>query len=508
MYKCKLQELCQKRGWSLPEYTTARDGPDHMPRFKGVVNVNGQAFETPNQCKSSKEAQNLVARIACDHFIAQPSQSGQQQYLQPSSSSSAAHPCAGVQAVVPNPPWEKPSTAATVPVIVPSAALPVSEARPVAVAPFLHISVPELPPDFVIPPPPMPPARFLTAKTKLDVQPANKEIMQSNYEDNAQISTTNLDIQPANKEIMQMNSQDNAQISMVNSNTSVILSNDKISKDVLHIYKNRLQQYAQKRGLSLPVYTCEFEGPPHACRYKSSVTLDGKIYEAPACFPTIKDAEHAAAKVACEALSVVEIQEDKGLYKNLLQAMAQKRGLKYPIYETSPAGPPRKPVFVSVVEVGSDTFQGTKAKTKKQAEMNAAEVAYIALTKSYPEKGVLDVSSSMGSTAANDLKGNMQPTAGLKDENEGKIIAKRQKTSSENVNADMTGSSTHNSSLHGASSLSIPAEHSIAIESVKQSVEGKHRTNVVYPRSTNRAIPDGATVMSYSDDQWVAYKFG
>lgn len=152
----------------MPEYTTARDGPDHMPRFKGVVNVNGRAFETPNQCKSSKEAQNLVARIACDHFIAQPSQSGQQQYLQPSSSSSAAHPCAGVQAVVPNPPWEKPSTAATVPVIVPSAALPVSEARPVAVAPFLHISVPELPPDFVIPPPPMPPAsKFCLFSLKL-----------------------------------------------------------------------------------------------------------------------------------------------------------------------------------------------------------------------------------------------------------------------------------------------------------------------------------------------------
>ncbi|CAA2986317.1 Hypothetical predicted protein [Olea europaea subsp. europaea] len=87
--------------------------------------------------------------------------------------------------------------------------------------------------------------------------------------------------------------------------------------------------------------------------------------------------------------------------------MAQKRGLKLPIYETLQEGPPRKPIIVSIVEIGSDTFRGTEAKTKKQAEMNVAEMACVALT----EKGERN--------------------------------AKRQKTSSEDVNADMTGSSTH-----------------------------------------------------------------
>lgn len=34
-----------------------------------------------------------------------------------------------------------------------------------------------------------------------------------------------------------------------------------------------------------------------------------------------------------------------------------------------------------MVEVGGGTFQGQEAKTKKQAEMNAAKVAYNALVK-------------------------------------------------------------------------------------------------------------------------------
>lgn len=37
---------------------------------------------------------------------------------------------------------------------------------------------------------------------------------------------------------------------------------------------------------------------------------------------------------------------------------------------------------MSTVEVGSNTFRGAEAKTKKQAEMNAAKVAYYTLTKS------------------------------------------------------------------------------------------------------------------------------
>jgi len=76
-----------------------------------------------------------------------------------------------------------------------------------------------------------------------------------------------------------------------------------------HLYKNQLQIYAQKRSLPLPLYSCKHEGPPHACRFRSKVTLEGKTYECPEYFSTVKDAENAAAKVALMALSSDGIQE-------------------------------------------------------------------------------------------------------------------------------------------------------------------------------------------------------
>lgn len=64
-----------------------------------------------------------------------------------------------------------------------------------------------------------------------------------------------------------------------------------------------------------------------------------------------------------------------------MQELAQKEGLLFPVYDTARAGPPHAPTFSSTVEVGGGTFQGQEAKTKKQAEMNAAKVAYNALVK-------------------------------------------------------------------------------------------------------------------------------
>lgn len=75
------------------------------------------------------------------------------------------------------------------------------------------------------------------------------------------------------------------------------------------MYKNLLQQHAQKECSGLPVYTSEAEGPPHARRFKSKVSINGKSYEPAEFFPTLKEAEQTAAKVACLALSLNVIQE-------------------------------------------------------------------------------------------------------------------------------------------------------------------------------------------------------
>lgn len=75
------------------------------------------------------------------------------------------------------------------------------------------------------------------------------------------------------------------------------------------MYKNRLQHYSQKRSVALPEYSFEFDGPPHARRFRASVMIDGKTYQSPEYYPSLKDAEHAAAKVALESLSLADIEE-------------------------------------------------------------------------------------------------------------------------------------------------------------------------------------------------------
>ncbi|XP_062113617.1 uncharacterized protein LOC133824670 isoform X2 [Humulus lupulus] len=151
-------------------------------------------------------------------------------------------------------------------------------------------------------------------------------------------------------------------------------------RDVQHLYKSHLQMYAQKKNLALPTYSCEREGPPHASRFKCRVTVDGKIYESSEYFPTLKEAEHAAAKVALASLSPDVVQKDDStFYKNLLQELVQKEGFRLPTYSTERFGEAHCPVFVSTVEIEGKHFSGEKEKTKKLAESSAAKAAYDAL---------------------------------------------------------------------------------------------------------------------------------
>ncbi|GAB2235735.1 hypothetical protein Droror1_Dr00026175 [Drosera rotundifolia] len=68
MYKSKLQEFCQSKSWPLPEYTTSSEGPPHGRRFKAVVVVSGVSYETKEEAKSSKSAQNEAARMAYERL--------------------------------------------------------------------------------------------------------------------------------------------------------------------------------------------------------------------------------------------------------------------------------------------------------------------------------------------------------------------------------------------------------------------------------------------------------
>ncbi|RZC11558.1 Double-stranded RNA-binding protein 4 isoform A [Glycine soja] len=302
MYKTRLQELCQRRSWTLPTYDNSREGPDHNPRFTSTVNVNGVSFHTPSPTRSAKQAQNDAAMLAFLHF---------------------------------SPPS-------------PSTSCPTFPQHSLSISALSSFPQPSL---------------FASSSGSPDPSSVVDDIL-----------LTNGVLQPKLEEVCQTSQISGPVIAV----RDTITAEDQ--KNMLHLYKNQLQSYVQKNNLSLPVYSSEWEGPPHAMRFKCKVTVDGQTYESDKFYSTLKDAEHAAAEAALISLSPGRVQEGHvGLYKNLLQELAQKEGFRLPIYNTNKSGEAHMPIFVSQVEVEGELFTGEEAKSKKQAEMSAAKVAYMAL---------------------------------------------------------------------------------------------------------------------------------
>ncbi|XP_027187715.1 double-stranded RNA-binding protein 1-like isoform X2 [Cicer arietinum] len=320
MYKVKLQELCHKKSWSLPEYETTREGPPHNPRFTSTVTVNSIPFTTVSPSRSVKLSQNDAAMIAFNHFS----------QLNPISSSSSSP-------FLPN----------------------------LSSFPQPHLSTSSFSPGSPV------------ARPQVhDMLPTNRDLQN--------LLPTNRDLQPKS-EVACPTSQISSTV------TDGVKAQD--TKSIIHLYKNQLQNYAQKRNLNLPEYSSEWEGPPHAMRFRCKVTIDGQTFECPKFYSTLKDAEHAAAEFAFMSLSPSGVQEDDiVVYKNLLQELVQKEGFHLPVYSTNKSGEAHKPTFTSQVEVEGEVFTGQEAKSKKQAEMSAAKVAYTILKE---RKGESEPSSSV-----------------------------------------------------------------------------------------------------------------
>ncbi|KAF8402748.1 hypothetical protein HHK36_010838 [Tetracentron sinense] len=153
------------------------------------------------------------------------------------------------------------------------------------------------------------------------------------------------------------------------------------------MYKNQLQELAQRSCFNLPSYTCIREGPDHAPRFKATVNFNGEIFESPNYCTTLRQAEHSAAEVALNSLSnrgpsfslAAKILDETGVYKNLLQEIAQRVGAALPLYTTFRSGLGHLPVFTGTVELSGIIFTGEPAKNKKQAEKNAAMAAWSSL---------------------------------------------------------------------------------------------------------------------------------
>ncbi|XP_073315537.1 double-stranded RNA-binding protein 2-like [Primulina huaijiensis] len=153
------------------------------------------------------------------------------------------------------------------------------------------------------------------------------------------------------------------------------------------MYKNQLQELAQRSCFNLPAYTSFREGPDHAPRFKAAVNFNGETFESPSYCSTLRQAEHSAAEVALDALSsrgpsnslAARILDETGVYKNLLQEVSQRVGASLPAYTTFRTGLGHLPVFTCTVELAGVIFTGEPAKNKKQAEKNAAMAAWLSL---------------------------------------------------------------------------------------------------------------------------------
>ncbi|TVU17807.1 hypothetical protein EJB05_33864 [Eragrostis curvula] len=160
------------------------------------------------------------------------------------------------------------------------------------------------------------------------------------------------------------------------------------------MYKNQLQELAQRSCFNLPSYACIREGPDHAPRFKATVNFNGETFESPVFCSTLRQAEHAAAEVALNELSkrgpssslAAKVLDETGIYKNLLQETAHRAGLKLPVYTTIRSGPGHTPLFTCTVELAGMAFTGSPGKTKKQAQKNAAMAAWSEL-KQLPRVG-------------------------------------------------------------------------------------------------------------------------
>lgn len=153
------------------------------------------------------------------------------------------------------------------------------------------------------------------------------------------------------------------------------------------MYKNQLQELAQRSCFNLPSYACIREGPDHAPRFKATVNFNGETFESPQYCSTLRQAEHSAAEMALNALAgrgpsnslAARILDETGVYKNLLQEVSQRVGASLPAYTTFRSGLGHLPVFTCTVELAGVIFTGESAKNKKQAEKNAAMAAWTSL---------------------------------------------------------------------------------------------------------------------------------
>ncbi|KAF8390012.1 hypothetical protein HHK36_024533 [Tetracentron sinense] len=144
------------------------------------------------------------------------------------------------------------------------------------------------------------------------------------------------------------------------------------------MYKNRLQEYAQRSSIPLPIYQTINEGFQHAPKFRSTVLVDGAAYKSINTYSQRKAAEQDAAKRALELISkkikdegCPLIREDSIFCKSILNEFAVKMNLEKPTYKTTQTEG-LLPIFTSSLVFDGKPYTGGAGRNKKEAEQLAA----------------------------------------------------------------------------------------------------------------------------------------
>ncbi|KAL8171513.1 hypothetical protein V2J09_023317 [Rumex salicifolius] len=167
----------------------------------------------------------------------------------------------------------------------------------------------------------------------------------------------------------------------------------------IHSYKSKLQQYAQRAGLDLPMYHIKVKGEPHALRFTCSVMVDDETYESPSSFSQKKAAEQNAAKYALECIMEKRqeigssiISKNTTLCKAILNEFAAKLQIERPKYNPLQIQQVPVPLFVSTLEFRGVSYTGGPARTKKDAEKSVAhDVTLSILGRSEEDSTLLEI---------------------------------------------------------------------------------------------------------------------
>nr|KYP73042.1 Ribonuclease 3 [Cajanus cajan] len=154
------------------------------------------------------------------------------------------------------------------------------------------------------------------------------------------------------------------------------------------MYKNRLQEFAQKASIGVPVYQTVFvEGQPHAPKFHSTVWVGGMSFTSSFTFPSRKAAEQEAAKVALDTLLQRTrdelpslVNEISPFCKSIINEYAAKLHVERPTYNTvqQQLGGVL-PVFTTSLVFNGTSYTGDAARTKKEAEQSAAHAAILTI---------------------------------------------------------------------------------------------------------------------------------